>query len=795
MKKIVTRILCFVLIFAMIIPLSGCDSDGHLVIPKTWDEFWEFIKKRSDDFNDDVNDFKDGASDFLEKAGSKAEEWFDSAKDAIIDMYGTAKDGVIYAYNEAARLTEYGYAKAKAKADELIGNAKQYIDDLMTPVQNNEIEYASVNPNYPLKDNYENYTFDESDSSIVSDRLEVEQFIAYYISSILSARGYRVFNGAIYYKGAFYGGLIFTKDEVFIQENGQNIYSCGFVQLVSSDYDGMIMTDEIAQTGVIAVPVDKNSDADAYIVEDYVSFDSFSGIYNDVYFKYKQVESFVIEITILPNIASNYDRTIELYNFDTERTIQSVKSENESVRRLYYRNQQSFVGAAKTVNAISDIEENEEGQLSTVFFLDGTTLDKVIDKSKRGTNSVADFFKNGIRNINYLSGSQFLSFDESGQANLGGVDSSVDKDRLTNGIISTVGAGLAVAGTVASIVCVAKAGTITISAIVVTTWTSTIVYNVANMLTGIQDIYYGAKGSTKESKNPVLSLFKKLIPDEKTATLVYHIWGAANTILTNIMVPISKSLGISKVKGLNVFQTGVNVVRAAVVTVAKALATGIGAGLVGTYVSKIVARATSNENIGKLVGFGTSLVTGMLIYNKLDSIDREFDISGLYPKTSVKDTFVSTKVDQDKKLYNTNDLTKKQRGEVERMVHDMVDTAAERYGISEKPNVKIIYDKNADFDGLYDNSTKTITVNLRTDSTKTLQGLADTIGHEMQHALQYQQAYSNPYGDMANSLRNYISPQKNGSNYDAYRYQLCEADAWDAGERFANYIMRFYGLG
>ena len=97
MKKIVTRILCFVLIFAMIIPLSGCDSDGHLVIPKTWDEFWEFIKKRSDDFNDDVNDFKDGASDFLEKSGSKAEEWFDSAKDAIIDMYGTAKDGVIYA--------------------------------------------------------------------------------------------------------------------------------------------------------------------------------------------------------------------------------------------------------------------------------------------------------------------------------------------------------------------------------------------------------------------------------------------------------------------------------------------------------------------------------------------------------------------------------------------------------------------------------------------------------------------------------------------------------------------------
>ena len=72
------------------------------------------------------------------------------------------------------------------------------------------------------------------------------------------------------------------------------------------------------------------------------------------------------------------------------------------------------------------------------------------------------------------------------------------------------------------------------------------------------------------------------------------------------------------------------------------------------------------------------------------------------------------------------------------------------------------------------------------DSWKTL---ADTIGHEMRHAYQYQVAIENPNSEIAASLRNYISPSV--ENYDAYRYQLCEADAFEWGETFADFFMDF----
>lgn len=340
--------------------------------------------------------------------------------------------------------------------------------------------------------------------------------------------------------------------------------------------------------------------------------------------------------------------------------------------------------------------------------------------------------------------------------------------------------------------CVCKAGVVVVSAIVITTGTSSIVYNVSNMIAGCQDVYYGAKGDTAESQNPVLALFKSFIPDENTATLIYHIWGVANTLISNIMMPVSKALNIAKVKGLNAFQTAGNVIRASVTTVAKALATGIGSGIVANYVTKVVTRVSNDENIGKLAGFGACLVSGMLIYKGLDSIDKKLDISGLYPKADVKSSFYKNREEQTNQLYEEN-VSRKQRGEDEELVRALTDIAADQYGIEEKPTIKIVYSNNTADCGSYNYGDNTLTVNMRASDNMTLEGLADTVGHEMRHAWQYQDAIYNGNVDMYDSLANYILPNADGSNYSAYQNQLCEADAWEYGSRFAQFILGLVG--
>ena len=64
----------------------------------------------------------------------------------------------------------------------------------------------------------------------------------------------------------------------------------------------------------------------------------------------------------------------------------------------------------------------------------------------------------------------------------------------------------------------------------------------------------------------------------------------------------------------------------------------------------------------------------------------------------------------------------------------------------------------------------------------TLEGLIDTIGHEMCHASQWQ----NGNRAMLNSLRNYKSPD---AGFDAYWNQLCERDARQGGVDFLDFIL------
>lgn len=372
---------------------------------------------------------------------SGAEDIFGKAKDKIVDLYGTTKDGAVWLYSEAADWTVEGYNKASAKVSELIGDAKEYINGLTAP-ETYEIQYAQSASGYTIKDLSAGNSFNLTDSIVLDNNYLTEQFVTYYISSVLGARGYTVLNGAAYYKDNVYGGLIFTKGDTFIDENGTKICSCGFVQLVSENYTGLKITDKMVQSGLIAVSTSSYGEsAQSFIVDEYATIDNFSGIFNNVYFKYTQLDHYVVSVSLKANKESNYDSTVELYDFDNDKVIYSAEDADREIKELYVNNRDSFDGAVSNVNAIVDVEDNIDGDLSSVFVLNGQTLDKISSTASGGTSKVTDLIQSGLKTglfskIKSISGNQFISVDSEGKSHVLGSENAMDSGRVTNGLIS-----------------------------------------------------------------------------------------------------------------------------------------------------------------------------------------------------------------------------------------------------------------------------------------------------------------------------------------------------------------------
>jgi hypothetical protein len=554
---------------------------------------------------------KDDIDSILDTAKGTAGRLFSSTKETAVKLWGTAKDNAVYVYDSASDWSSDAYAFVSDKAAELIGDGKDFLEGLT------DIDDISVSE---IED-YAPYSTPEA-----------ELFIPYYISSLLADRGYTVYNGGVYYKGSVYGGLIFTRGKIFIQEDGEAICSCGFLQLVSDTYTGTLVTEKMVEAGLVAVTAaTEGQEAQSFVVQEYARLSDFGGVKDNVYFTFRQTDKYCGRILLGNNEPDAYDRTIKNYNFDTNEVINEAPTQNE-IEQLYAKDPEKFDAAVDGSNAMADYLEESGSEVSSLLVLGNDVLDGLCEKASTGYSAVTGYIKQLLSKVN-IGDSPLVWLDADGQAHLLDSANAVDAERMASGLVCALGTGMSTgmkaAGTVATVAFCVKNGMVVVPVIVVTTGVCSIVYNVSNMLEGLQDVYYGAKGDVTESENPVLKLFKQVIGDDDVATLVYHIWGISTSVVSGLMTPVTKALALAKNTGCNVFQTVGTVSRAALTKLAQLAATGVASGLVNKYVGKVVSKVTGSNALGTLVGFASASVASWLVYTRLDQFDKQYNVSGI----------------------------------------------------------------------------------------------------------------------------------------------------------------------
>ena len=727
--------------------------------------------------------------DFFQKVADGTKDVTDNIVRFTEPLVDNVVSGTQYVFDNVTHFTKEAVKNIQDKAEGIAGNVEEYFTGTnSSTLKNYEIKYSEKS-SYQVKDGDEFANpqgFNKKE--LYSQRFE--EFIPYYASTVLRSYGYDVFMGVAYLKGTTYSGLIFTKNNTFIEYKGKDTPTCGFVQIKLDGTDDPVLTNEIVQKGLIAVPnleyASYKNYQKGFVVVDSATIDEQAGLYDDYYFEMEQITPYCLNVKVDESLPSDYQEyPYEIYDFDNQRVIKEKTklTLRDQLLELQRQNSNLVDQGVATNNAISSISEclSADESICGVITVKGDDVsDKDLSLLKREVEDFNDSYsgsmdENQVREFN----GQF-DFDEA---------------KVSESIISLVANSLSLVGTVATVVIGVTAGTPIIKAIVLTTGISAIIYNVSNIIESSQNLYYGLNNLEKEGVNPVYQAFKAVIKDEKTAKIVYHSWGIANTVITGLTRPISKSLEISHAMGLGTFRTAINVVRAVLVTVAKAGTAAIGGALVGNVVTKVVTYVTDSRFIGNIVGFASTLIVGMLIFKGLDNLDKKLNISGLYPKSNAVTSFNEDYSNKQKEYTwgsQNDDFKNLSRSDKEMYIRQIRDYACQDLGIENKPSLNIVYDYTDSASGYYTANDNTLTVNLASSENTTWSGLADTIGHECRHAYQYQYAYSNPNSDMAYSLSNYIP--YDGTNYDAYRYQLCENDAWNYGGKFSSWLLSLLGI-
>ena len=518
-----------------------------------------------------------------------------------------------------------------------------------TFLQNSRLDKEDLSPPTDEHGNFVSEDFLSDEAEIAEFLLCVEglkqqdifSFATDCIAYDLYDAGYDVFHALAVVGEKMVPGLAFTKYETYEATDERTIYNCGFVQLTESGVDADIaITRENVDQGVVVVPYGEYDTTTGFIISMGISLPSYSGIYDDYYFRYDQVSDYTVAVSVQDNDRSVWDENIDLFNFNESKFVfKGDMSYNGTSASPYFSDEaKAYAAAREAVDQIIEYQESNaykaEKQVIIIFTED--VLNEYLLNNQQGT--INGFLLDKINEIE-VADNQFVVVTAEGVT----VETVVDTDalareRLTNGIIGFVGSALLVVGSVFITVVTCGAGApLAVSAICVAAGAGDTLYGVSQMIEAGQEIYYGATGDIySESFNPLLEAFQAVIPDDELATKVYHIFGISCSLVQALVVPANAALTLSRTAGATVWQTTLAVTRAVAVEAVKMAVTGVVAAGVGYGTNVIVTDLTGSENWGKIAGFGSSLLAGMFTYKGLNQLDAKYNFSGLHSKAQLK---------------------------------------------------------------------------------------------------------------------------------------------------------------
>ena len=464
--------------------------------------------------------------------------------------------------------------------------------------------------------------------------------------------GYDVFCALAIVGEEMVPGLAFTNYETYETTEERTIYNCGFVQLTEMGVDADVaITSENVDQGVVVVPYGEYDTTTGFIVSMGISLPSYSGIYNDYYFRYDQISDYTVSISVQENDRSVWDENIDLFNFTENKFVfKGDMSYNGTSASPYFSDEaKAYAAAREAFNKIIEYQESNaykvEKQVIIVYTQD--VIEEYLLNNGQGT--INGFLTEKINDIE-VGENQFVVVTTEGVSIQTVIDEeALAKERHVNGVVNFLGSLALTAGAI--FVTVASCGAavpLAVSAICVVAGTGATLYGISNMIEAGQNVYYGAIGDIySESFNPLLEAFQAAIPDDELATKIYHIFGISCSLVQALVVPANAALTLSRTAGATVWQTTLAVTRAVAVEAVKMAVTGVVAAGVGYGTNVIVTDLTGSENWGKVAGFGTALFAGAFVYNGLNRLDAKYNFSGLYAKSQIVNTRQKEVVDDD----------------------------------------------------------------------------------------------------------------------------------------------------
>lgn len=650
---------------------------------------------------------------------------------------------------------------------------------------------------------------ESAQNAALSEEITMEEaysFAIYETAYRLSELGYDVYRGAaVTADGQKAFGLVYT----LYEENADGGVTCGFLELVDETAQPVI-TQEAIEQGVAAA-VSSDDGTQTYSVDRIAALKDSSGIYGDWYFTAREVSGCAMRIEVSGSAEAEFDESIDCIDYNRGRTLwlgDAAPAMSFEADSLYTADEAAaYSAAAEMLQKIAALQDANayEGEGCSLILIETALLEST---ALNGQNGMIGTEEGGYYDLSELNGIEMeenqivvVTRDEGVQIVTIPTEEELQAAadaRMASGFIKLLSNLFLAIGSIT--VCVVTCGTAAplVAAVCVATTAVSTVYAVSNIAEGVSDIYYASKGDvTSEAFNPVKELLEKAIGDEQTANTVYHAIGITSSLLQSLILPANAALQAAHAAGAGVGGTILLVTRAVAVETLKIAATAAVSMVSSVVISDVTADLTGSQAAGMIAGFAGALFSGFLTYKGLTLLDQKFNFSGLYTKVSLGKIYSEANLRESalrqfgEKNWNAMSMAEKKSA-----VENLARVVAGELGLKNPPQVKF-YSSNDRTYGYFSDSKNALYIN--TKYFNTVQGsrpawveIVDTVAHEMRHAYQYARVLAGIQDDVTNSYIHYIPESKYG--YYMYRWQPCEADAFDYGSLWADLLIRVLGI-